>query len=265
MTNNSKIEKVPSLEELNVLLSEYSKKIDYSYIRIIKDIINLEFSVLRKDILDSEEREQLSEIELYRKAAIYNIYHRAMEILNKEKNHYNIKIRNNEDDYEGIIVSGITPNEERFNIYNFKYTTPRPYIKLYRYLQSDIRRDKEIEKLLEGLEKLYFEENPFLNNPSASAIQKSNWEIDRERRIVNIEKLIKLYESRNIMPAKERKKADVQNYFASIFEQEYGIIPKKAYVEGKNQSYIYEKSNGMYSLLKKNYPSLSLTKEVKYY
>ena len=188
-----------------------------------------------------------------------------MELLNKEKKHYNIRIRNNDNDYEGILVSGITPNEGSFNIYNFNYSSPRPYIKLYRYLQSDIRRDKEIIRLLEGLEKLYFEENPFSQNPSISPIQITKWQSDHERRIGDIEKLIKLYESRNTMPAKERNKADVQNYFAGIFEQEYGITPKKDYVEGKNQSYIYEKSNGMYSLLKKDYPSLSLTKEVKYY
>ncbi len=264
-TENNTIKRIPTLEELNELLKVYSKKIDYNYIRIIKSIIDLEFSALSKYLLNKEDRELLSNIHLYREAAIYNIYYRAMEIINREKNNYDITIINNNNNYEGITVTGITPEKESFNIYDFNYTKPKPYIKLYKYLQNYTRRDKEIEKLFLELDRLYYTINPFANSKGINKELEIEWQIEHDRKIVRIEEMIRQLESRNKMPAEERYKGEVQNYFSRLFEEEYDIKPKKEYIDIRKTSLQFANNQPMFSELKKEYPSLTLTKEVNYY
>ena len=257
----TKIDKVPTLEELNELLKCYELKIDENYLKYLKGIINLEFSALRKDVIDDEERKDLSKLFIYRKACIYNIYTRTMDILKKEKEDIDITIKNNNNNYQGIIVQGSIDNNKKFSVYNYDYSNEQQTIDLYEYLFSYAQREKEANSILEELEFLYDEENPYISDNK----EHTKWEYNHQNKIKNLEYQYKLLEQRTNMPDKELYIAETKNHFARLLETEYGIYPKKDYIDESKKTFYLNRKNHLVKTLRRDYPTLTLKKEVKYY
>ncbi len=111
-------EKVKTKEELFELLTKYEGILKKEIIDYLKSSINLEFSIMRNYINNSE-RQALSELEIYRKIAIYNIYYRAMNLFNKEQNKFNI-VGNNQG-VKGLDVSAILNNGNQVELFAFNY------------------------------------------------------------------------------------------------------------------------------------------------
>ncbi len=257
----TKIEKIPTLEELNDLLKKHELKLDENYIKYLKGIIDLEFSALRKDVINEEERKDLSNLSLYRKACIYNIYLRTMDLINREKEEIDIIIKNNNNNYNGIIVKGICPNNRKFDLYNYDYGKDKQTIDLYEYQFSFAQREKESDAILEELEFLYNEKNPYhTNNPAYN-----KWEYEHNKKIKKLEYQYKVLEQRQSMPDEDLYIAETKNHFAKQFETEYGVYPKKDYTDESKKTFYENRKNHLVKNLRCEYPTLTLKKEVKYY
>ena len=76
--------KLATKEELIDLLKKHRGILTNSILDYLNSLVELEFSVVRKNI-STEEREILSELEIYKKIATYNIYHRALQLLEQQK------------------------------------------------------------------------------------------------------------------------------------------------------------------------------------
>lgn len=264
LDKHEKISKVPTLEELNEELKKYGVILDSNIIKYLKSLVDLEISALRKDILTKEEREMLGEITLYRKVTTYNIYHRAIELIEKQKENYNISVVSNENEYEGIIVSGITPQEDTFSLFDYHYSISEPYISLYEYIEDRDQREKEMVSILDELEYLYDEHNPYYKRGLFKGT-RSKWGIEHQKRISELEREYYRLDTRGTMPQEEKYKSEIKNYFAELFEKEYDICPKKDYIDTSKSTYNFNRRSHIIKELKCEYPTLTLKKEIKYY
>ena len=127
-------------EDLLNLLKVYQYELTDVQMDYLKSVINLEFSVIRDYISDSD-RIALSEYEIYDIAALYNIYNRMLKIL---KSHDEVNIFN-EDDFH---VSTNLHNKSKGILgilYNYPKDTIYKKIK-YIYLSPIIEDSKHYEE-----------------------------------------------------------------------------------------------------------------------
>lgn len=75
-------------EELIEQLKEYKGLLNKEIIDYLNGIINLDYSAVRDDIIDVKIKEHLSELDIYKTVATYNIYNRTKKLIedfDKEK------------------------------------------------------------------------------------------------------------------------------------------------------------------------------------
>ena len=105
--------KLATKEELIDLLKKHRGILTNSILDYLNSLVELEFSVVRKNI-STEEREILSELEIYKKIATYNIYHRALQLLEQQK--LPIDIDNN-----GSLIVSMQLENRRVKLFSFDY------------------------------------------------------------------------------------------------------------------------------------------------
>ena len=111
-------DRVKTKEELLELLTKYKKILNKEMIDYLNSLINLEFSIMR-NYISNIERQALLELEIYRKIAIYNIYNRAINLFNKEKNKF--WIVGNDQGVKGLDVRAILNNDSQVELFAFNY------------------------------------------------------------------------------------------------------------------------------------------------
>ena len=80
---NGQWNKVNTKKELTELLKKYEGILSASMIDYLNSLIGLEFSVVRAHISDSD-RLALSDLDIYNRIAIYNVYNRALNIFKQD-------------------------------------------------------------------------------------------------------------------------------------------------------------------------------------
>lgn len=158
--------KVKTKEQLLELLKKYKGILTETMLDYLNSLINLDFSVIRDYISDSD-RKVLAELDIYKKIAIYNIYNKALNLFNEVKMQFNIS--SNEDSFESLNVS-ILWSDRVVELFNFDYgehlgcndKIPKGYktmkignVSLYQTLENKELREIELNRILNRLEKLY--------------------------------------------------------------------------------------------------------------
>ena len=255
--------RIPTLEMLNELLKRSNHTLDSNALKYIRGLINLEFSALREDVINKEEREYLSKISLYRKAVIYNIYNRALELLEKEKRDFELTIFNNKDNYAGILATCNSSDNNPIKVYNYIFPEETQKITINEYKEDLCRRDEEISRLLSLLERL--KKTREININTLGKEQGTKINIPIGKLINELESRHQRLSERTFMEEEDRERATIQNHFSRLFEKEYNINRKKDYKENTKTKYRAEPRNNMFKVLEIPYPTLTLKKEVKYY
>ena len=120
-----------------------------------------------------------------------------------------------------------------------------------------------MDSIIEELEFLYDEENPYLKT---NDLNKANsWNKRHNKRIKNLEYQLKVLDQRVSMPDEELSIAENKNHFAKLFEREYDIYPKRDYIDKSKKTFSENRQSHILKNLKCDYPTLTLKKEVKYY
>ena len=101
MRMNYNWNKINTREELIELLKGYKGILADSMINYLNSLIDLEFSVIR-DYISDNDRVALSELEVYKRIAMYNIYNRSLNIF--KQNESELEISGNNDGIEGLEV-----------------------------------------------------------------------------------------------------------------------------------------------------------------
>ena len=105
--------RINTREELVKLLKSYEDILSIQMVDYLKSLIDLEFSVVRDNISDKD-RVVLSELQIYRRVAMYNIYNRALYLFNKS----NIDLVT-DDDLALTIYTSI--KEKNIKLFDFDY------------------------------------------------------------------------------------------------------------------------------------------------
>ena len=231
-------------EELNELLGVSKGILSPHIIEYLDSLINLELSVIRDEISDND-RMTLSELEVYRKIAMYNIYYRALK-LSRESDIENII---SEDSIRGLSIYNMI-GERQSNLFNYNYQCvdkPIPDgckpmkigdIHLFQTIESKEKVKAEIDRLSRELAALIRKEEYYRKAEALHCrlVHSSKHKricgglntqelrrINRDIRIcnTNLNALI----SRDELTEEDKRKIEITQYFNDLLLKDYGLTP----------------------------------------
>lgn len=264
MPNNYQKEIKNNKEELKKLLEEYKGILTSYIINYLDSLIELEFSVVR-DYIKDEDKKVLSELEVYQKIATYNIYNRALNILN------NSALQLRMTGYNCLSVSALL-NDGYVSLFDFNYhkrfniDIPKNYknmeigtISLYRVLENPEIREEELYRILNILEDLYNETNPYsLPYDNCYGSQASRWEYQHNEAIKKYENMFQELDNKKGLTEEEKQKIEVTNQICDLFLKDYGLTAKDFQEESINNK---SKTN---KELVKTIPNLTIVNHINY-
>ena len=276
----SKIEQVAEKEELVKLLEQYKGILSTPMIEYLNSLIELEFSIVRPNI-GEQDRHALAQLDIYRDVAIYNIYNRASKLL-REINE-NLIISGNENGLEKL--SAKLPLENgTVELYEFDYSTilsltprekmPKEYrssrigtIHLYQTVESKEKSEKELASVLQKLNKLYDEKNPYPYQRGIAGGPRPMWEMEHRQAIRDYENKWKILEERQNLSDDDKRSIEWTNRVYECMLQDYGLTQndfEEESIKGIPSYYALRHSNNLEKTLTKTQPGLLITKEIKY-
>ena len=243
------IKKVDSKENLYKLLDNYWGILDSRIIDYLNSLIELKFSVIRKNISEKD-RKALSELEIYRKVAIYNIYNNALNMFNNED--LRLDIYSNLDNYEGIKVNAVI-DDEIVSLFNFNYSDKSNIgnISIYKTIDNYKQLKYELEKLKKQIYELKEDRCPYPNTdkseilPNVYGSPDSYWTFEHEKEIKNLEeiqnKLLERLNSNKQLTNTEKKKIAITNLINQKIINEYGLKDSDFKKEDSSKKDIFRK------------------------
>jgi len=276
---NDNLNKVKTKEELIELLKGYKGILTDSMLNYLNSLIELEFSVIRKYISDSD-RKALAELEIYKEIAIYNIYNRVQNLFNQQKVEFIIS--GNNDGLEGLYVSAKL-SDRNIRLFDFDYekihsngwNTPNipSYFKtlnigsisLFQTFESKLMREAELDRVLSTLERLWDEKNPYSSRPGVVGGPRSTWTFEHERKIREYEEKFKQLDSKKELSDEDKREIEITRYVHDLLLEDFGLS-KENFVDEKNQPFTNfgrEKTELKKTLVKKM-PNLVIKDNIKY-
>ena len=177
MRMNENWNKISTREELIELLKGYKGILADSMINYLNSLIDLEFSVIR-DYISDNDRVALSELEIYKRIAIYNIYNRALSLFKENK--LGLTITSKNSGISGKEIYALS-GEKQYRVFEYNYIggdirfegnisrENNPVIigniSLFQTVESKGQNGIELQKLRSELDKLQHEKNPYRHIP----------------------------------------------------------------------------------------------------
>ena len=261
---NTKEELLPLLEGYELILSDYM-------IKYLKSLIELEFSVM-KDNISKDVRKSLSELEVYKRIAIYNIYYRALNIF--KENVTELKISGNDDGIMGLTV--YAPLGERSaKLFEFDYQEysqkPNGYetmnignISLFQTIENEEQREAELMRVMSILHRLYDEKNPYCSGPRTYGGPSARWVFEHSNQIREYEEKFRQLDGKKELTDEEKREIEITKQFHKLLLEDYGLTDKS--FEEENNRFIInmrEKSELQKTLVRRQ-PNLTITNYIKY-
>ena len=262
--------KLATKEELIDLLKKHRGILTNSILDYLNSLVELEFSVVRKNI-STEEREILSELEIYKKIATHNIYHRALQLLEQQKQPLDI-------DNNGRLEISVQLENRRVELFSFDYQNrislreniPDEYktmkigtISLYRSLQNEDIREKEINRVLRKLESLHASHNPYPHRHSVVGGLDFYWERQHKERIEELEKKLTELESKKELTEVDKKEIELTNDIHQLLLADYGLT-NEDFEERKMTKFTSAEIDRMNKTLVKKLPNLTVVDQIHY-
>ena len=274
---NDNWNKVNTREELTELLKGYRGILTEPMLNYLNSLIELEFSVVREYISDSN-RKALAELEIYKKIAIYNIYNRALNLFNEKKIKYNFS--GNEDGLESLTISVPLNDNNSIEVFNFDYKgfhsdgwntikIPDEYktmrigtISLYQSLESQELREAELNRVMNKLERLYDAHNPYPSRRGVAGGPGPQWAYKHAQEIKKYEKRFTELDSKKELNDMDKREIEITNKIRNLLLEDYELT-NKSFEEEIKPVFRHEKSTLQKTLVKRQ-PNLSITNNIKY-
>lgn len=170
-------------EYINNKLGEYRRVLLPSIYEYLESLVNLEVSAV-KELLSKEDYIAISNLDIYRKVVIYNIYNKILRVIqNIDDTFIKRDIKNYGNLEASLILDGHKYNLVDFKNNDFKkenilldaerdtFST----LKLYNHQEKATIKDTEIEKYEEKLNRLYNASNPFFISGNSRGELASSW------------------------------------------------------------------------------------------
>ena len=238
-------EKIDSQEKLNAWLEEYKGILSGEMFDYLNSLINLEFSVVRKNI-NEKDRELLSELHIYERIAMYNVYHRALQIFNSSNRR--VKIWDNTKMFEGVGVE--SGGKDYKDLFVYSYDRDRTYkvpacgeILIHQYTFDKGQKKEEIERLKEKLKHTHIgslrpnvdAEGHELYGPNS--LQVANY----EARVKGIQEEIEKIKNSMKLSSKDKRIIEMSKEFHDLMLEDYGLTENDFEVLD-NSSKIHQRS-----------------------
>ena len=214
-------------------------------------------------------REEISRLKIYKDIAIYNIYHQALDIFEKNRKNYPIEIGGNNRGFEGIEVEGTIDNQV-FPIYKYHYgmdlvDNPFERVKVpsgceavkigdVNIFTSTIENevDKDVlDSYISKLQYLSCEKCPYPDSSLAS----SKWKAQQRLKIESYEDKIRYIFNYGKLLKNNQKIVEIQNYFANLILKSYGLESEGSFSEIQR--------DGNKLILAKKYPNAKVYKNIQ--
>lgn len=266
------IDKVNTKEELLQLLKDYKIILNSQVIDYLESLINLDFSVIKENI-DDKSKKALSELEIYKRIAIYNIYNRAINIFTQSN--MPLIITGNDEGFESLSIS--VPIEDRnIKIFDFKYgeqkslnyKIPDEYktmkigsINLYQKIENKELRIQELKRIINKIEMLYGTQNPYQYHPKKVGGSYVKWKIERQKEIEKYQKMLDKIDSHNELTEFDIKEIEIMNKAHDLLLEDYGLTNDSF---EDDVSITSKRSNNLQKTLIKRQPNITITNNIEY-
>lgn len=278
---NDNWNKVKTKEELVELLNGYRGILTEPMLDYLNSLIELEFSVIREYISDSD-RKTLSELEAYKRIAIYNIYNRAINLFIQQLDEF--KISGNNDGLEGLRISTNLSNKN-ISLFEFDYqeihsghvNIPNDFktlnvgvISLYQTLESQELREAELDRVMKKLEELYDEHNPYPARRGRRGTHifggpSPQWSFKHAEEIKRYEKMFTELDSKKELSDDDKREIEITNQIHSMLLEDYGLTNKSFEKERCISKMIpYEPESNLQKTFVKRMPNLKITNHTRY-
>ena len=274
-------EKSPLLskEELKLLLESYKGLLSKEIIEYLNSLIELEFSVI-KDYIALNNREILTELSIYRYASIYNIYNRSIKLIKAQKlpidiNRFDKPIDVCED---SLNLSFVTRSKKRINAFEYDYNYHSPYknkipeyyynrnlgeITIYQTLESKARKEKEINLILEKLEKLYDKDIPIRTLIEEELIGY-NTPFENKVKIGLLEKRFTELDCKKELTTEDREEIKITNYTAKIILDDMGLKEEDFTTDKEDLFNMSKEFTNLEETKVKKFTNLEIKRKIKY-
>lgn len=238
--NDNKIEK----EKLQELLKRYDDTLNKATLEYLNRLIELEFSVI-KDNISFQKKENLIELELYRKIVIYNIYNRVLKLFQEEE----LNLNSNNGDEIHILKRF---DDKDIDLFRFNYDLKANKvleITLFQTIEESLEeRAQKVNYIIGILERLQQEKNSF--NPKGN-VEKDilDLKLDYERRIAHYEKMLNELNKKRQLTETDRVILENSQYYYGLLLEEFGLTKEELASE---------------KVLKKKFPRLEIKNNIKY-
>lgn len=266
------IDKVNTKEELLQLLKDYKIILNSQVIDYLESLINLDFSVIKENI-DDKSKKALSELEIYKRIAIYNIYNRAINLFTQSN--MPLIITGNDEGFESLSIS--VPIEDRnIKIFDFKYgeqkslnyKIPDEYktmkigsINLYQKIENKELRIQELKRIIDKIERLYGTQNPYQYHPKKVGGSYVKWKIERQKEIEKYQKMLDKIDSHNELTEIDIKEIEIMNKAHDLLLEDYGLTNNSF---EDDVSIASKHSNNLQKSLVKRQPNITITNNIEY-
>lgn len=246
-------------ETLKELLKKYEGILTVSMIDYLKSLIELEFSVVREYIKD-EDREILADLEIYKKVAIFNIYNRALDLFQRTELGYSYK-----DKYNKLTISLPISGDQKVDVFSFGYTELEKYktrdigeITLFLTLEDQKLREKEMNYILNQLERLYTEKNPYVTD---GRVGSSLWDYKHIQDIEEYEKRFTELDNKKELSEMEKREIEVTKQGFHLLLEDYGLTTKSFVRE---EPILKQDESHLKRTLIKKQPNLIIVNKIEY-
>lgn len=239
-------------------------------INYLNSLIELEFLVIR-DYISDNDRIALSELDVYKRITMYNIYHKALNIF--KENGTELKISGNNDRFEGLTVYALL-GERSAKLFNFDYQNVRIFqlpipsdyktmhignISLFQTIENAEQREAELMEVVATLDRLYGERNPYCSRPGTYGGPASQWAFAHDREISEYEEKFKQLDSKKELTDEEKREIEITKQFHKLLLKDYGLT-NKSFEETNNSSIIY----GRQKTLVRKQQNITILNHIKY-
>ena len=270
--------KVKTKEKLLELLNGYKGILTKTILDYLKSLIELEFSVIREYISDSD-RKALAELDLYKQVAIYNIYNGVQKLINQQKGEFIIYGNNK---VKHLIIS-TRLNDRDIKLFDFDYKelhsdgwnipkVPSGFktlkigdISLFQSIENKELREAELDRVMKILQILYDKRNPYSSSRGLIGGPGADWLFEHEMEIEKYEKLFNKLDSKKELNDEDKKEIEITNQIHDLLLEEFGLT-NESFVDENNQTFANlskDKTNLKKTLVKKM-PNLTITNNISY-
>jgi len=217
-------ELIKSKEELESAIKKYRGILVPEVTEYLDSLVNLEFSVLRNDIISEQDRYALSQLDIYKSLAQYNVYHRAINIF---KNQKDVQLFTNDNSRSGVEADALFGKSQEI-MYVFNHndkTSDYGSIKIARIKENDGQRENEINALKRELSHTSFDVKiPSIDYNGEAKVGGNSMEyFEFKNKVRALKKRIEELENASSLSADDKRIMELTDYFHDLILDDYGI------------------------------------------